>query len=72
MTTHSSILPGKFHGQRSLEGYSLWGHKRVRQHLLWQSSGQDSAPPLQITHVQFLVIELRSHMVHLAAKRKKE
>ena len=21
------FLPGEFHGQRSLEGYSLWGHK---------------------------------------------
>ena len=21
------FLPGKFHGQRSLVGYSLWGHK---------------------------------------------
>ena len=21
------LLPGKFHGQRSLEGYSSWGHK---------------------------------------------
>ena len=27
MTTHSSILPGKSHGQRSLVGYSPWGHK---------------------------------------------
>ena len=27
MTHHSSILPGKSHGQRSLTGYSLWGHK---------------------------------------------
>ena len=25
MTTHSSILPGKSHGQRSLTGYSPWG-----------------------------------------------
>ena len=29
-------MPGKSHGQRSLVGYSLWGHKRVdttdRQH----------------------------------------
>ena len=25
--THSSILPGKFHGQRSLAGYSPWGRK---------------------------------------------
>ena len=24
------FLPGKFHGQRSLVGYSSWGHKRVR------------------------------------------
>ena len=25
--THSSILPGEFHGQRSLVGYSPWGPK---------------------------------------------
>ena len=29
MTTHSSILAGKFHGQRSLEGHSLMGWQRV-------------------------------------------
>ena len=27
MATHSSILPGKFHGQRSLEGYSPQGRR---------------------------------------------
>ena len=27
MATHSSILAGKSHGQRSLMGYSLWDHK---------------------------------------------
>ena len=27
MTAHSSILDGKSHGQRSLDGYSPWGHK---------------------------------------------
>ena len=27
------FLPGKSHGQRSLAGYSRWGHKRVRHHL---------------------------------------
>ena len=38
-------LPGEFHGQRSLGGYSLWGHKRVghdwaTKHLLhiWDSA----------------------------------
>ena len=29
MATHSSILAGEPHGQRSLAGYSPWGHKRV-------------------------------------------
>ena len=29
MATHSSILPGKFHGQRSLAGYSPWGLKEL-------------------------------------------
>ena len=27
MATHSSILPGAFHGQKSLVGYSPWGDK---------------------------------------------
>ena len=25
----SVFLPGEFHGQRSLAGYSLWGHKKL-------------------------------------------
>ena len=29
MATHSSILAWEIHGQRSLVGYSPWGHKRV-------------------------------------------
>ena len=29
MTTHSSILAGEFHGQRSLAGYSPWVHKEL-------------------------------------------
>ena len=27
MTTHSVLLPGKSHKQRSLAGYSPWGYK---------------------------------------------
>ena len=27
MTTHSSVLAWESHGQKSLVGYSLWGHK---------------------------------------------
>ena len=29
MATHFSILAWKFHGQRSLAGYSPWGHKEL-------------------------------------------
>ena len=29
MATHSIFLPGKFHGQRNLAGYSPWGHKEL-------------------------------------------
>ena len=38
MATHSSILPGEFHGQRSLVGYSPWGQKETR--LKWFSTHQ--------------------------------
>ena len=27
MASHSSILSGEFHGEKSLVGYSSWGHK---------------------------------------------
>ena len=29
MAIHSSILPGKSHGQRGLEGYSPWGRREA-------------------------------------------
>ena len=28
------FLPGEFHGQRSLVGYTPWGHKRIEYSLL--------------------------------------
>ena len=34
MATHSNILAWKSHGQRSLVGYSPWGHKRVEHDLM--------------------------------------
>ena len=41
MTAHSQVLlPGKSHGQRNLEGYSPWGHKRVRQDLVTKERSQ--------------------------------
>ena len=29
VATHVVLLPGEVHGQRSLVGYSLWGHKEL-------------------------------------------
>ena len=29
MATHSIFLPGEFHGQGSLVGYSPWGYKEL-------------------------------------------
>ena len=37
------FLPGKPHGQRSLAGYSLWGHKRVRHDLATKTTKQETA-----------------------------
>ena len=39
MATHSSILVGESHGQRSLVGYSPWGHKR------WTRLRDHTPPP---------------------------
>ena len=42
MATHSSMLAGEVHGQRSLAGYSPWGRKesdmtkRLTYSLSWQ------------------------------------
>ena len=41
-----AFLPGKSHGQRSLTGYSSWGHKRIRH--AWVTKQQ------QITNEHFL------------------
>ena len=40
MATHYSILVWKIHGQRSLEGYSLWGCKRVEHDLATKQQQQ--------------------------------
>ena len=42
MATHSCILAGESHGQRSLVGYSPWGRKRVGHNLMTKQQ----QPPL--------------------------
>ena len=36
------FLPGKFHGQRKLAGYSPWGCKGVRDWLAWDSPDKNT------------------------------
>ena len=47
------FLPGKSHGQRSLAGCSLWGHKRVRHDLA--TKGTRCCPLVQVQHLITLV-----------------
>ena len=50
MATPSSILAWEIQGQRSLAGYSLWGHKRVRQDSATKQ--QQQSWEYQYTHQQ--------------------
>ena len=43
MATHSSILPGEFHGQRSLGDYSPWDHTVRHDSVTEQQQSQLSA-----------------------------
>ena len=38
------FLPRKFHGQRSLAGYSPWGHKRVGHNLTTKQQNKQQQP----------------------------
>ena len=40
MATHCSILAGKSHGQRSLQGYRPWGDQRAVYNLMTKQQHQ--------------------------------
>ena len=44
--THSNILPGEFHGQRSLAGYSSWGQEE------WDTTEQITYTHIVICNIQ--------------------
>ena len=53
MAPHSSLLPGKSHGRRSLVGYSPWGleesdtTERLHFHFSLSCTGEGNGNPLQ-------------------------
>ena len=51
MVTFSSSLAWECHGQRSLEGYSPWGGKRVGQNLMTEHTHI----PVEMTKLSFTV-----------------
>ena len=59
MATHSSILPGEFHEQSSLAGYSPWGCKRVRHDLETKQQQQMYLHQCAIPCLQYSCLENR-------------
>ena len=55
MATHSSILAGKSHGQRSLMGGSPWGRKRIRHDLATKPTPSHTASLLARDCLKWLV-----------------
>ena len=51
------LLPGESHGQRSLEGYSLWGTERLSTNILQAMCGL-YFPPFPRSHFQINFSEL--------------
>ena len=65
MATHSSVLPGKSHGQRSLEGFSPWGHKESDMTEVTEHTQAVYTPDnlLLILHALVYPVSVRSHQV---------
>ena len=59
MAAHSSILPWKIHGQRSLAGYSSRGGKepdtseQLNTHTQAKTPGEENGNPLQCSCLQY-------------------
>ena len=57
------FLPGKSHGQRSLEGHSLWGHNRVRHNREYTHMGACTQTHTQICSLGIVTLGLDLPMV---------
>ena len=61
------FLPGEFHGQRSLEGYSPWGHKEsdMTERLNWLNwTNQDDYNILMVSAIHKRESAMGTHMFH--------
>ena len=60
------FLPGKSHGQTSLEGYSLWGHKRVWHSLATKTTQQTNSVALSPYHCAASPLSIFRTLFYLA------
>ena len=51
MATHSSTLPGKFHGLRSLAGYTVYGVTKVGHKLVTKPPREPHLGDSQYTYI---------------------
>ena len=58
------FLPGKSHGQRSLEGYCLWDHKRVGHNLVTKQQ-QQQQKFISLCRIHFYPIKSRNYIISL-------
>ena len=57
------FLPGKFHGQRSLAGYSPWGHKESDTTEQARSIRGNRVNSIQISLYSFLQLHVNTHLI---------
>ena len=61
------FLPGEFHGQRSLAGYSPWSHKELNmtKQLMLSLSFRQELSCVAINNLQFTELQNNSHRIRI-------
>ena len=65
MATHSRILPGKFHGQRSLANYSPWGYRESDTTEHAYTNPLKTIAQKTVYQITFLAGKVRLTSIHL-------
>ena len=63
MATHSSILAGESHGQRSLAGYNPWGRKELGMSKVTQHIHMQQKPGYCVLSFYMLLNSICKHIV---------
>ena len=69
MATHSSILAGKSHGQRSLAGCSPWGHTELDTTEPFSFSFKNGKGWVTLSKIGFSLFSLITEFMHCESLR---